>query len=35
MIDYLFADTDEEYRCVSILFKKYAAWLNIDLTQIL
>ena len=32
MVNYLRADTDEEYKNASILFKEYAAWLNIDLS---
>lgn len=31
MINYLRADTDEEYKNAALLFKEYAAWLNIDL----
>jgi putative acetyltransferase len=31
MINYLRANTDEEYRNATLLFKEYAAWLNIDL----
>jgi carbonic anhydrase len=32
MVDYLIANTDEEYSNATILFKEYAAWLNIDLS---
>jgi carbonic anhydrase len=32
MINYLKAVTDEEYKYAAILFKEYAAWLNIDLS---
>jgi putative acetyltransferase len=32
MVDYLIANTDEEYCNAAILFKEYAAWLNIDLS---
>jgi carbonic anhydrase len=31
MVDYLIAETNEEYRNAALLFKEYAAWLNIDL----
>ena len=31
MADHILANTDEEYRNAAILFKEYAAWLNIDL----
>ena len=31
MIDYIIANT-EEYRQAALLFKEYAAWLNIDLS---
>jgi putative acetyltransferase len=32
MINYLTASTDEEYEQATVLFKEYAAWLNIDLS---
>jgi carbonic anhydrase len=32
MINYLRAYTDEEYKNAALLFKEYAAWLNIDLS---
>lgn len=32
MADYLIANTDEEYKNAAILYKEYAAWLNIDLS---
>ncbi len=32
MINYLRANTDEEYKQAALLFKAYAAWLNIDLS---
>ncbi len=32
MIDCINANTDEDYRAAAILFKAYAAWLNIDLS---
>lgn len=32
MINYLRANTEEEYTYAAILFKEYAAWLNIDLS---
>lgn len=31
MIDYISANTDEDYINAALLFKEYAAWLNIDL----
>jgi putative acetyltransferase len=31
MRDYIIVQKDEEYKAASILFKEYAAWLNIDL----
>lgn len=31
MINYIRANTDEEYEYAALLFKEYAAWLNIDL----
>ena len=31
MPDYLFASTKEEYTAAAVLFREYAAWLNIDL----
>lgn len=31
MCDYIIVAKDEEYKAASILFKEYAAWLNIDL----
>jgi putative acetyltransferase len=32
MTDYLIANKDEEYSAAVLLFKEYAAWLNIDLS---
>jgi len=32
MINYLNANTDEEYKNAALLFKEYARWLNIDLS---
>ena len=32
MVDHIIAKTDEEYSNSEILFKEYAAWLNIDLS---
>lgn len=32
MADHIVADTDEDYGIAAILFKEYAAWLNIDLS---
>jgi putative acetyltransferase len=32
MISYLFATTDDEYKQAALLFKEYAAWLNINLS---
>ena len=32
MADYVIAKTDDEYRSAALLFKEYAAWLNIDLS---
>ena len=32
MVEYIIANTDEEYRNAAILFKEYAAWLSIDLS---
>jgi putative acetyltransferase len=32
MISYLRANTDDEYKHAALLFKEYAAWLNIDLS---
>jgi ribosomal protein S18 acetylase RimI-like enzyme len=32
MINYLRANTDDEYEHAAMLFKEYAAWLNIDLS---
>lgn len=32
MADYIIADTIEEYSSAALLFKEYAAWLNIDLS---
>lgn len=31
MIDYILATTKEEYNAAAVLFREYAAWLNIDL----
>lgn len=31
MVDYIIAHTNEEYSNAALLFKEYAAWLNIDL----
>ncbi|MFM6924422.1 MAG: GNAT family N-acetyltransferase [Ferruginibacter sp.] len=31
MADYFFADSEEDYSIAAMLFKEYAAWLNIDL----
>jgi putative acetyltransferase len=31
MTEYIIANTDEEYKYATMLFKEYAAWLNIDL----
>ena len=32
MTEYIIVNTDEEYRNAALLFKEYAAWLNIDLS---
>ena len=32
MISYQLANTDDEYKQAALLFKEYAAWLNIDLS---
>ena len=32
MADYLIAETNEDYKIAAILFKAYAAWLNVDLS---
>lgn len=32
MIEFIIANTDAEYKAASLLFREYAAWLNIDLS---